>query len=337
MDVMKEIVSCATSSKHCTWTFTPTFDPESAERTFREFTVACWTELIEEAVGITGSFVCPFILGSDSKSTLSCHFALHPPRACQPPCAQLLIAHVVESPWPHRWRPASECSLSDLDPDACLRRLHRPRLDQEEWKTSLSTAPFKRYYRMNRTTFTTFRAHFAAQLAAQVHFRHIHTHPHTHIHTHTHTHKRTHTHALTQTHTRIHTHSHSHTHTRTQTPTHVCTHTIIHTRTHTHTHTHTHTRTYMHTHKNKQTHTITDDRTHTRTHAHALSHMYTHAIHARTHSLSLPLSVRFSLSLSHTLSFCRSLALTHTLSLCLTQTHTHTYAYTISLSFSLCL
>jgi len=96
VDMMKEIVSRATSSKHCTWTFTPTFDPESAERTFREFTVACWTELIEEAVGITGSFVCPFILGSDSKSTLSCHFALHPPRACQPPCAQLLIAHFVE-------------------------------------------------------------------------------------------------------------------------------------------------------------------------------------------------------------------------------------------------
>jgi len=120
VDVMKEIVSGATSSKHCTWTFTPTFDPKSSERTFREFMAACWSELIEEAVGIPGSFVCPFILGSDSESTLSCHLALHPPRACQPPRAQLLITlyYVVESPQSHRWRPASECSPSDLDPNS---------------------------------------------------------------------------------------------------------------------------------------------------------------------------------------------------------------------------
>jgi len=96
------------SSKHYTWTFTPTFDPESAERTFGEFMVACWAELIDEAVGIPGSFVCPYILGSASESTLSCHFALHPPRTCQLQRAQLLMTHyyVVESLRPRRWRPA---------------------------------------------------------------------------------------------------------------------------------------------------------------------------------------------------------------------------------------
>jgi len=98
VDMMKEKFECATSSKHCTWTFTPTFDPKSAERIYGEFMAACWSELIEEAVGIPGSFICPFILGSDGESTLSCHCALLPPRASKPPRAQLLITHyyVVE-------------------------------------------------------------------------------------------------------------------------------------------------------------------------------------------------------------------------------------------------
>ena len=70
--------------------------------------VACWAELIDEAVGNPGSFICPYILGSDGESTFSCHFALHPPRAYQPQRAQLLITHyyVVESLRPRRWRPA---------------------------------------------------------------------------------------------------------------------------------------------------------------------------------------------------------------------------------------
>jgi len=32
VDVAKEIVSCSTSSKHCTWAFTPTFEPTSGEK-----------------------------------------------------------------------------------------------------------------------------------------------------------------------------------------------------------------------------------------------------------------------------------------------------------------
>jgi len=72
VDVAKEIVSCATSSKQCTWTFTPTFEPTSGERTYGEFMAACWAELIEEAVGMPGRFICPFILGSDGESTFSC-------------------------------------------------------------------------------------------------------------------------------------------------------------------------------------------------------------------------------------------------------------------------
>ena len=39
VDVAKEIVSCSTSSKHCTWAFTPTFEPTSGERTYGEFLV----------------------------------------------------------------------------------------------------------------------------------------------------------------------------------------------------------------------------------------------------------------------------------------------------------
>ena len=60
---------------------------------------ACFAELIQEAVGISGSFICPFILGSDSESTLSCHCALLPLRASKLPRAQVLITHyyVVES------------------------------------------------------------------------------------------------------------------------------------------------------------------------------------------------------------------------------------------------
>jgi len=72
VDVAKEIVSCATSRKHCTWTFTPTFEPTSGERTYGEFMAACWAELIEKAVGMQGRFICPFILGSDGESTFSC-------------------------------------------------------------------------------------------------------------------------------------------------------------------------------------------------------------------------------------------------------------------------
>jgi len=60
---------------------------------------AYWAELIQEAVGIPGSFICPFILGSDSESTLSCHCALLPLRASKLPRAQVFITHyyVVES------------------------------------------------------------------------------------------------------------------------------------------------------------------------------------------------------------------------------------------------
>jgi len=66
-NVMKEILSCATSIKHCTFTFTPTFDTTSGERTYREFIAACWAEMIEAAVDKQGCFVCPFVLGSDGE------------------------------------------------------------------------------------------------------------------------------------------------------------------------------------------------------------------------------------------------------------------------------
>jgi len=72
VDVVKEIVSCSTSSKHCTWVFTPTFEPTSGEKTYGEFMVACWAELIEKEVGMLSRFICPFILGSDGESTFSC-------------------------------------------------------------------------------------------------------------------------------------------------------------------------------------------------------------------------------------------------------------------------
>jgi len=72
VDVAKEIVLCSTSSKHCTWAFTPTFEPTSGERTYGELMVACWAELIEKEVGMPDRFICPFILGSDGESTFSC-------------------------------------------------------------------------------------------------------------------------------------------------------------------------------------------------------------------------------------------------------------------------
>jgi len=71
VDVAKEIFSYSTSSKHCTWAFTPTFEPTSSERTYGEFMVAFWAELIEKEVGMPGRFICPFILGSDGESTFS--------------------------------------------------------------------------------------------------------------------------------------------------------------------------------------------------------------------------------------------------------------------------
>ena len=67
---MEEIAKCHTSSKHCIWTFTETFDTESGERTCGEFMAAGWPELTEAGLGIPDCFLCPFVLGSDSELCL---------------------------------------------------------------------------------------------------------------------------------------------------------------------------------------------------------------------------------------------------------------------------
>jgi len=70
LDMMEKIVKCRTSSKHCIWTFTETFDTESGERTFGEFMAAGWPDLTEVGLGIPDCFLCPFVLGSDGELCL---------------------------------------------------------------------------------------------------------------------------------------------------------------------------------------------------------------------------------------------------------------------------
>jgi hypothetical protein len=94
-DVMKEILSCATSIKHCTFTFTPTFEATSGERTYGEFMSACWAEMIEALVDKEGCFVCPFVLGSDGESS---KYEICPARCRAPEYNNLCMC--VTDGWP---------------------------------------------------------------------------------------------------------------------------------------------------------------------------------------------------------------------------------------------